>query len=147
MSMKWKLWQIFQWLSVLLYLVGNAFSAKSYFHYSDVIIGAIVSQITSLTVVYSTVDWGTDRRKLQSSASLAFVRGINRSPVNSPHKGPVTPKSFPFDDVIMCSTLTRGRPRMLHVHKEKADNCEHCIYSYSLLHWKKVYQWIIMSLS
>ena len=37
----------------------------------------------------------------QSSASLAFVRGIHRWPVNSPHKWPVTRKMFPFDDVIM----------------------------------------------
>ena len=34
-------------------------------------------------------------------ASLVFVRGIHRSPVNSPHKWPVTRKMFPFDDVIM----------------------------------------------
>ena len=40
-------------------------------------------------------------KKHQSSASLSFVRGIHRSPVNSPHKGPVTRKMFPFDDVIM----------------------------------------------
>ena len=45
---------------------------------------------------------GTDQRNHQSSASLAFVRGIHRWPVNSPHKGPVTQKMFPFDDVIMC---------------------------------------------
>ena len=32
---------------------------------------------------------------------MAFVRGIHRWPVNSPHKGPVTRKMFPFDDVIM----------------------------------------------
>ena len=44
---------------------------------------------------------GADQRKLQSSASLVFVRGIHRGPVNSPHKGPVTRKVFPFDDVIM----------------------------------------------
>ena len=44
---------------------------------------------------------GADQRKHQSSASLAFVRGIHRRPVNSPHKGPVTRKMFPFDDVIM----------------------------------------------
>ena len=44
---------------------------------------------------------GTDQRKHQSSASLAFVRGIHRRPVNSPHKWPVTRKMFPFDDVIM----------------------------------------------
>ena len=42
-----------------------------------------------------------NQRKCQSSASLAFVRGIHRRPVNSPHKGPVTRKMFPFDDVIM----------------------------------------------
>ena len=62
--------------------------------------GAMSSEITSLTIVYSTVYSGTDQRKHQSSASLAFVRGIHRSPVNSPHKWPVTRKMFPFDDVI-----------------------------------------------
>ena len=40
-------------------------------------------------------------RKHQSSASLAFVRGIHRRLVNSPPKMPVTRKVFPFDDVIM----------------------------------------------
>ena len=63
--------------------------------------GTMASQITSLTIVYSTVYSGTDQRKHQSSASLAFVRGIHRWPVNSPHKGPVTRQMFPFDDVIM----------------------------------------------
>ena len=52
--------------------------------------------------VYWTVCSGADQRKHQSSASLAFVRGIHRWPVNSPHKGPVTRKMFPFDDVIKC---------------------------------------------
>ena len=58
-------------------------------HYDDVIMSAMASQINSLTIVY------------QSSASLAFVRGIHRWPTNSPHKGPVTRKMFPFDAVIM----------------------------------------------
>ena len=40
--------------------------------------GAIAFQITSLTIVYSTVYSGADQRKRQSSASLAFVRGIQR---------------------------------------------------------------------
>ena len=70
-------------------------------HYNDVIMSTVASQITSLTIVYSTVYSGADQRKHQSSASLAFVRGIHRSPLNSPHKGPVTWKNFPFDDVIM----------------------------------------------
>ena len=47
--------------------------------------------------------FGTGQRKHQSSASLAFVRGIHRWPVNSLHKWPVTQKMFPFDDVIMIS--------------------------------------------
>ena len=61
----------------------------------------IASQITSLTIVYSTVYSDADQRKHQSSASLAFVREIHRGPKNSPRKGPVTRKMFPFDDVIM----------------------------------------------
>ena len=63
--------------------------------------GAITSQITSLAIVYSTVYSDADQRKHQSSASLAFVWGIHRGPVNSPHKWPATRKMFPFDDVIM----------------------------------------------
>ena len=39
--------------------------------------------------------------KHQRDASLAFVMGIHRWPVNSPHKGPVTRKMFPFEDVIV----------------------------------------------
>ena len=70
-------------------------------HYSDVIMGTLASQITSLTIVYSADYSDSDQRKHQSSASLAFVWGIHRGPVNSPHKWPVTPKMFPFDDVIM----------------------------------------------
>ena len=49
----------------------------SWDHYGDVIIGTIASQITNLTIVYSTVYSGADRRKHQSSASLDFVRGIH----------------------------------------------------------------------
>ena len=48
-------------------------------HYSDVVMGTVVSQITSLTIVYSTVYSGVDQRKHQSSALLAFMRGIHRS--------------------------------------------------------------------
>ena len=80
-------------------------------HYSDVIMGSIASQITSLMIVYSSVYSGADQRKYQSSASLAFVLGIHRWPVNSPHKGSVMRKMFPFDDVIMqytqCSQLSQ----------------------------------------
>ena len=65
--------------------------------------GTVASQITRLTIVYSTVYLGADQRKHQSSASQAFVRGIHRGPVNSPHKRPVTRKKLwtPFS---FCSS-------------------------------------------
>ena len=88
-------------------------------HYTDVIMGAMVSQITSLTIVYSTVYSGADQRKHQSTASLAFVRGIHRWPVNSPHKSPVTRKLFPFDDVIMQA---RGQI------STESSKCEMCLF-------------------
>ena len=65
----------------------------------------MASQITSLTIVYSTVYPGANQRKHQSPASQAFVRGIHQEPVNSPHKWPVTRKLFPFDDIIMILFL------------------------------------------
>ena len=86
----------------------------SKFHYTDVIMDTKASQITSLTIVYSVVYSDADQRKHQSSASLAYVRGIHRGPANSPHKWPVTWKMFPFDDVIMF--MTRHRYAFIHTH-------------------------------
>ena len=59
----------------------------------------MASQITSFTIIYWTVYSGADQIKQQRPASQAFVKGINLWPVNSSHKGPVTRKMFPFDDV------------------------------------------------
>ena len=64
----------------------------SFIHYDDVIMDTMASQITSLAIVYSTIYSGADQRKHQSSATLAFVRGIHRTTVNSRHKWPVTRK-------------------------------------------------------
>ena len=75
-------------------------------HYNDVTMGTIASQITSLTIVYSTVYSDVDKRKHQSSASLAFVRGIHRGPVNSPHKWPWRGKCFH----LMTSSWIRANP-------------------------------------
>ena len=62
----------------------------------------MASQITSLTIDYSTVYSDTDQRIQQSSASLAFVGEFTGDLwIQSPHKGPVTRQMFPFDDVIM----------------------------------------------
>ena len=70
-------------------------------HYNDVIIRVMAFQITSLTIVYSSVLSAAVQRKHQFYASLAFVRRIHRWPVNSLHKWQVTQQMFPFDDVIM----------------------------------------------
>ena len=88
-------------ISLLLIYMTNTEVYGIDIHYSDVIITAMASQISSLTIVYSTLYLSVDRRKHQSSASLAFVRGIHQWPVNFPHKGPVMRKIVPFDDVIM----------------------------------------------
>ena len=85
-------------------------------HYGDVIMGATASLITSLTSVYSTVYSDADLRKHQSSASLAFVQGIHRGPVNSPHKWPVTRKMFPFDDVVMYHAHVYRSPWSISIY-------------------------------
>ena len=77
----------------------------SNFRYNDVIMGVIASQITSLRIFCCTVYSG--RLINIKSASLAFVLGIHRWPVNSPHKWPVTQKKFPFDDVIILPIIAQ----------------------------------------
>ena len=86
---------------------------SSIIHYNDVTMTTMAYQITRLMIVYSTVYSGTDQRKHQSSALLAFVRGIRRWPANSPHKGPVTRKIFPFGDVIMLQGCFTGTGNIL----------------------------------
>ena len=81
----------------------------------------MASQIDGMTIVYSTVCSGADQRKHQSSASLAFVRGIHWWPVNSPHNRPVTWKMFPFDDVIMY-----------HLHRLSVKQYGKC--------WRSIYE-------
>ena len=77
----------------------------SWFHYSDVMMSTVMSQITVRLDCLITVCSGANQRTYQNSTSLAFVRGIYRWPVNSPHKGPITRKMFPS----MTSSCTRTR--------------------------------------
>ena len=81
-------------------------------HCNNVIMSAMASQLTNLTIVYSIVYSGADQIKHQSSVSLAFVRGIHRWPVSSPHKGPVTRKMFPSNGNIFRVT---GRHHVYHL--------------------------------
>ena len=89
------------------------------FPYSDVIMGTIASQITSIAIVYSTVYSSADQRKHQSSASLAFVGGIHWGPVNSPHKWPVTRKCVH----LMTSSCPRVISQPMHRPYERAMGC------------------------
>ena len=142
--------------------------SKPSHHNSDVIMSTVACQITSLTVVYSTVYPGADQRKHQSSASLAFVRGIHRWPVNSSHNGPVMRKMSPFDDVIMtignCDHFNRwfhapGRICYQHinvtkpsrhqsvvsepVHATNYDACEHDPKNYAHNPHVALWAWVI----
>ena len=115
-------------------------------NYNDVIMGTIASEFTSLTIVYSTVYSDGDQRKHESSMSLAFVRGIHRGPVNSPHKWPVTRKMFPFDDVIMKMVISTTHkwvvwPRRINVLGD-AQGLGELIKSIVLMHYRssKEYQ-------
>ena len=85
------------------------------------------------------------KEKHQSSASLAFVLGIHRWPVNSQHKWPVTRKRFPFDDVIMNWHIDiwtkwlhfHRRHIRLHFHEWKCLllNCFNFHWKYVLRQW------------
>ena len=68
---------------------------------------AMASQITCVPIVCSNFCSGVDQRKHQSSASLVSVRRIL---MDSPHKGSVKRKIFPFDDVIMVLTMLSACP-------------------------------------
>ena len=70
----------------------------------------MASPITSLTIVYWTVYSGTDQRKHQKLRVTGLCEG--KSPVTREfqHKGPVTRKMFPFDDIIMKHDMLISDP-------------------------------------
>ena len=106
------------------------------FNYNDVIMSVTESIMTGVSIVYSTVCSGADQIKHQSSASLAFVRGIHRWPVNSPHKGPVTRKCFHlmFNRYCLYRETVHGWPCPLQnmakmVYSMKQDERYDCLIS------------------
>ena len=74
-------------------------------HRYDVIMSAMASQITSHTIVYSTIHSGADQRRTSKLRVTGLLLGIHRWPMNSLRKGPVTCKLFPYDDVIMLMDI------------------------------------------
>ena len=101
--------------------------SEYHLHYSDIILGVMAAQITSLTILYSTVYSGANQRKHQSSVSLAFVLGIHRGPVNSPHKWPVTRNMFPFEDFIMCYKFGNGFKPLIP-YRHLISNTNHVLH-------------------
>ena len=132
------LWKVLFWYpSAFTWHYFRMFRLPHKSHYNDVIMSMIASQITSLAFVYSTVYFGADQRKHQSSASLAFVRGIHRGPVNSPHKWPVTRKMFPFDDVIMtCYFQYYIMFPVTEIFSDKINRMVPFIFMMEFLHWE-----------
>ena len=100
-------WQLVALVVTIGMAVASGCITGNCHHYSDVIMSAMASQITSVSMVCSAVWSSADQRKHQSSASLAFVRGIQQWLVDFPHKGPVTRKIFPFDDVITIHLILK----------------------------------------
>ena len=123
-------------ITVILFNKGSL--EQDYRHltlYRGVIMGIIASQITGVSIVCSTVCSDADQRKNQSSASLAFVWGIHRWPVNSPYKRPVTRKMVSFDDVIMRTTFQMhfltNKLRYLNSHSTAACSCIISLFVYN----------------
>ena len=80
--------------------------SRSPYHYSDVIIlSAIGSQITGVSMVCSIFLFRCRPRKTSKLRATGLCGGIHWSPVNFPYKGSVTRKMFPFDGVIMIMLL------------------------------------------
>ena len=80
-------------------LTPTACSLKILSHYTDVTMSAMASQITRVSIVCPIVCSGTGQRSHQTSASLPFVRGIHRSPVDAPHNGTGTRKMFSWKTI------------------------------------------------
>ena len=93
-------------------------------HYSGAIMSKMVFQITSVSIVYSIVSSGADQRKHQSATSLAYVWGIHPWPVDSPQKGPIARKMFPFDYVMM---MNLGMSFVVHpLLQHPRSECNRC---------------------
>ena len=69
------------------------------YHYSDVIIDTVASQIASLTIVTQPFIQGQIKENIK--ALCHWLLWGDRWPVNSLHKAPVTRKMFPLGEVIM----------------------------------------------
>ena len=81
------------------------------FHYDDVIIGAIAYQITSLTIVYTTVYSDADQRKTSKFRVTGLCVGNSPGTDEFPAQMASNAEMFPFDDIIMSKSLRARKPR------------------------------------
>ena len=128
-------------------------SAEDATHYIDVTMTTIASQITSLTVVYSTVNSDADQRRHQSSASLAFVWGIQRGRWIPRTKGQLRGKCFHLMTLSCLAGVRRFSPENLW--KVKAElwhlevfvaifSCQNQITKCTLCHEKHLKKYIFV---
>ena len=110
-------------------------------HYSDVIMSMMASQITNVSIIYSTVCSGADQRK-QAPCHWPLWGEFT----DSLHKGPVTWKMFSFDDIIICKQKYRNQT---NVESNKETNCDFFFWfllTNSPLHmaqqrWRDIVNW------
>ena len=79
---------------------GSHMAGKYYIqrvHCGDVIMSVMASEITSISIVCSTVCWGANKKKSKLCVT-GLCEGNPLVMVDSPHKDPVMQKMFPFDD-------------------------------------------------
>ena len=115
------------------------------FHYSDVIMSTMASQITGVSIVYSPFSSGGDKKNIKAPGHWPLLGGNHRWPVNSPHKWPVTRKMFPSDDVIMlwsqfssaCDSHLNGDLRVDHWHRRSYARGWNCIAKWKPSCWIK----------
>ena len=91
-----------------------------WYHYNDVIMSTMTSQITSFAIVYSTVYLMRISKKTSTPRVTGLCEGNSPLTGGFRHKGSVTRKMFPFDDVIMLHALRRHLLAQLEVPRNFA---------------------------
>ena len=79
----------------------------------------MASQINANRLFVQQIVKGNSRGHVKTPHDWAFVMGIRRRPVDSPHKWPVTRNAFPWYDVFMCSIINTGRWCTLKTHSDR----------------------------
>ena len=92
----------------------------------------MASQITSLTIVFSTVYSRRRSKKISKLRVTGLCAGNSPGPVNSRHKGPLTRKLVPFDDVIIRCRFVMLFPPVIWMNSGVHCSCEFIIRGFCL---------------